>query len=74
MIRKKPDEKIYARLFDIFSLNPEECFFVDDTEENIAAGRKCGMDGFDFSMERFGELEQEFKGGCDAFPPDPTAL
>ena len=26
MIRKKPDEKIYARLFDMFSLNPEECF------------------------------------------------
>ena len=70
----KPDEKIYARLFEMFSPNPEECFFVDDTEENIAAGRSCGMDGFVFSMDRFGELERKLKGGCDAFPPDPTAL
>lgn len=61
MIRKKPDEKIYARLFDMFSLNPEECFFVDDTEENIAAGRRCGMDGFDFSMERFGSWNKNLK-------------
>lgn len=55
----KPDEKIYVRLFETFSLDPEECFFVDDTEENIAAGRSCGMDGFVFSMERFGELERK---------------
>ena len=39
----KPDEKIFGRLFGKFSLNPRECFFVDDTEKNILAGRKCGM-------------------------------
>lgn len=55
----KPDEKIYERLFETFSLNPEECFFVDDTEENIAAGRRCGMDGFVFAPDRFGELEKK---------------
>lgn len=57
----KPDEKIYERLFETFSLNPEECFFVDDTEENIAAGRRCGMDGFVFAPDRFGELEEKLR-------------
>ncbi len=47
----KPDEKIFGRLFGKFSLNPRECFFVDDTEKNILAGRKCGMDGL--FRERF---------------------
>lgn len=57
----KPDEKIYVRLFETFSLDPEECFFVDDTEENIAAGRRCGMDGFVFVPGRFGELEEKLR-------------
>lgn len=55
----KPDKKIYERLFEKFSLHLEECFFVDDTEENIAASRRCGMDGFVFAPDRFGELEKK---------------
>lgn len=47
----KPDKKIFGRLFGKFSLSPRECFFVDDTEKNILAGRKCGMDGL--FRERF---------------------
>ena len=54
----KPDEKIFGRLFEKFSLNPRECFFVDDTEKNILAGRKCGMDGFVFSIDRIHELKR----------------
>lgn len=53
----KPDEEIFRRLFRKFSLNPEECFFVDDTEENVLAAARLGMDGFVFDIERFGELE-----------------
>ena len=33
-------------MFSMFNLKPQECFFIDDTEKNILAGRECGMDGF----------------------------
>lgn len=45
----KPDPAIYQRLFERFSLDPGECFFIDDREENIDAARACGMDGFVFT-------------------------
>ncbi|MBQ7348036.1 MAG: HAD family phosphatase [Clostridia bacterium] len=44
----KPDPAIYHRLFETYDLDPEECFFVDDVAENIEAGRKLGMRGFQF--------------------------
>ena len=44
----KPDPQIYRYLFETFSLKPEECFFIDDLEENIQAGRALGMDGIVF--------------------------
>ena len=34
----KPDEEIFHRLFQKFSLKPAECFFVDDMEEKLRAG------------------------------------
>lgn len=45
----KPHRAIYERLFARFGLAPEECFFIDDLEANIAGGRACGMDGFVFT-------------------------
>ena len=45
----KPDEKIYRILFDTYSLKPEECFFVDDNPENVAAGRRLAMPGHVFT-------------------------
>ena len=44
----KPDTAIYQRLFDTYGLDPEECFFVDDVAENIDAGKRLGMRGFQF--------------------------
>ena len=44
----KPDPQIYRYLFETFSLKPEECFFIDDLEENVRAGRALGMDGIVF--------------------------
>lgn len=55
----KPDKEIFERLFEKFSLNPRECFFIDDTEKNIAAGRECGMNGFVFDIGHYRELEKE---------------
>ncbi len=44
----KPDSAIYHALFAMFGLDPEECFFVDDTEKNIRAAEKLGMRGYHF--------------------------
>lgn len=44
----KPDPAIYRYLFDTFSLDPKECFFIDDLEKNIDAARSLNMDGIVF--------------------------
>lgn len=44
----KPHDPIYNALFDTFSLQPEECFFIDDLKENIEGGKRNGMDGHVF--------------------------
>ena len=45
----KPDAKIYQYLFSHFHIQPEDCFFIDDLKENIAAGQSLGMDGIVFT-------------------------
>lgn len=42
----KPEPEIFERLFSKFGLLPEESFFIDDTEANIEAGKKMGMNGY----------------------------
>lgn len=39
----KPNAEIYEKMFAVFSLNPAECFFIDDREVNVEAGRRAGM-------------------------------
>ncbi len=41
----KPEKEIYEALFEKFSLNPAECYFVDDVQKNIDGARAAGMDG-----------------------------
>lgn len=41
MIKPYPD--IYEKFLDLFSLNAEECFFVDDLPLNIRGARKAGI-------------------------------
>lgn len=45
----KPEKEIYEALFSKFSLDPSECIFIDDVEENIQGSIACGMDGIVFS-------------------------
>lgn len=53
----KPDPKIYQHLTDRFSLNPEECIFVDDMQENVEAARACGWEAEQLTdTEKGGEL------------------
>ena len=50
----KPDPAMYQYLFSTYSLKPEECFFLDDLERNIEAGKSLGMDGIIFT----GDIEE----------------
>ena len=45
----KPDPEIYNRLLKRYDLKPEECAFIDDTEENVISARKLGMAGIVFT-------------------------
>ena len=39
----KPDVRIYECLLETYQLNPEECLFFDDREDNVEGARKAGM-------------------------------
>ncbi|MBQ6388543.1 MAG: HAD-IA family hydrolase [Mogibacterium sp.] len=45
----KPGLDIYQCLLDKYGLAPEECLFIDDHPENVAACRKLGMKGIIFT-------------------------
>lgn len=44
----KPAKEIYRRLFDKYNLNPSECLFIDDREENCGGARNAGMDAYKY--------------------------
>lgn len=54
----KPDKKIYQVLLERYSLNPNECLFIDDNIKNIEAAKELG-----FSCVHFKDvnLEEELK-------------
>ena len=45
----KPQPEIYRLFFERFSLNPKNCFFIDDLPENIAGAKRMGMNGYCFA-------------------------
>ncbi len=47
----KPEEEIYRQFFQKFYLNPEECFFIDDNPDNLAAAASLGMRGFLYEQD-----------------------
>ncbi len=44
----KPDSAFYQLLIDRYTLNPENCVFIDDRQENIMAAEKMGIKGIIF--------------------------
>ncbi len=44
----KPMPAIYWTLLEKYGLNPEECVFIDDMPENVAAAEKAGIRGILF--------------------------
>lgn len=41
----KPEPEAYLDFFRTFSLNPQECYFIDDTPANVEAAGNLGMKG-----------------------------
>ena len=60
----KPDPAIYRKICDTYDLNPEECVFIDDNEDNIDAARKFGLDAIHFENyeQAKEELEKKLNG------------
>ena len=44
----KPDPEIYRALMEKYSLNAEECLFIDDRIDNVVAARDVGMQAIQF--------------------------
>lgn len=59
----KPDEEFFKVLFNKYNLKPEECFFVDDKEKNINAGKNLGMNGhvLDYENNNINKLIEDLK-------------
>lgn len=55
----KPHPAIYHHLLNTYSLNPEECFFIDDRDDNIHGAKRCGIDGVVY--QDFHQLRSELK-------------
>lgn len=53
----KPDPRLFRVLMDRYGLKAEECLFVDDNPDNVAAARKLGMQGIVFASAE--ELRKE---------------
>ena len=56
----KPDIRIFRHLLDTYALKPEECFFIDDLEENVKGAQKAGIQGAVFHGD-YEEIRQYFQ-------------
>ena len=45
----KPDPRLYRVFCERYSVSPDMCVFIDDSEPNIVAARKFGMHGIHFA-------------------------
>lgn len=45
----KPDPRLFQVLLDRYNLKAEECTFIDDNPDNVAAAQKLGMQGIAFT-------------------------
>lgn len=57
----KPNREIYEAFCNKFSLDPTECFFIDDLEANIEGAKKYGMKGFVFKAPDTTELRKALR-------------
>ncbi len=66
LLSLKPELRIYESAIEKVGMNPEECLFIDDAQENIDGAKAAGMEGIRFEstkamidqVERLYELVQ----------------
>ena len=46
---QKPDPRIFARLSERASVEPQDCVFIDDSLHNVEGARAAGMDAIHFT-------------------------
>jgi HAD superfamily hydrolase (TIGR01509 family) len=49
---RKPENAFYEKVLKDHELDPEECFFVDDREENIEAAKALGIKTWHFNPKK----------------------
>ena len=49
---RKPDRKIYQVALDVLQRDPEDCIFIDDRAENVAAASSLGIHGIQYEGSR----------------------
>lgn len=55
----KPEEGIYKRLIEEYSIKPEESIFIDDSMANTEAAKKLNFNAILFDSST--DLSEEFK-------------
>jgi FMN phosphatase YigB (HAD superfamily) len=55
----KPEKKIFRRCLRRFKLQPRNCIFIDDQQDNIKAAQEVGITALLFHERRYDELRQE---------------
>ncbi len=58
----KPEPEIYRLLLAKYSLNPQECIFLDDRRENVEAAEAQGIAGIQFTGYEEALLELKRRG------------
>lgn len=57
----KPYEKIYEYLLNTYNLNPNECLFLDDREDNIATANRLGISGRTINKDDVNDILKALK-------------
>ena len=55
----KPDEGIYKYTLNKYNLNPKECLFIDDREENIEGAKKLDINA-ELFKNNFNEIIKKY--------------
>lgn len=57
----KPDPRLYEALYRTFSLDPAQCFFIDDMPQNIEGAARTGMAGHCFADRDLCALREDMR-------------
>ena len=56
---RKPDPRIYKMALEELGVEGDQCFFIDDLADNVAAAREQGIDAHQFIPENYARIEQK---------------